>query len=67
MAEASIYAVELTGESVLATCDTPAGRVVARAARGFRGAIGEPVRLALDPDRLHLFDPTTEKRLGRAP
>ena len=39
----------------------------ARAARGFRGAIGEPVRLALDPDRLHLFDPTTEKRLGQAP
>ena len=66
-ASATIYAVELTGESVLATCDTPAGRVVARAARGFRGAIGEPVRLALDPDRLHLFDPTTEKRLGQAP
>ena len=62
-AAASIYAVELTGESVLVTCDTPAGRVVARAGREFRASIGEPVRLALSPGRLHVFDPGSEKRV----
>jgi multiple sugar transport system ATP-binding protein len=62
-AAASIYAVELTGESVLVTCDTPAGRVVSRMGRDFRGTIGATARLALTPHRLHLFDAASERRI----
>jgi multiple sugar transport system ATP-binding protein len=60
---ATIYTVELTGESVLVTATLGATRVAAKADRAFRAATGGAVGLKLDPTRLHLFDAATTRRL----
>ena len=62
--DASIYAVELTGDAVLVTVMAGEARVIAKADRAWRAEIGSTVALRLDPTRLHLFDAATTKRLN---
>ncbi len=38
--------------------------LVVRAPKDQRVAVGEPIALAFDPARLHLFDAATDQRLG---
>ncbi len=61
--DASIYAVELTGDAVLVTAMVGPARVIARADRAWRAEIGATVALRLDTTRMHLFDAATTKRL----
>jgi multiple sugar transport system ATP-binding protein len=60
----AIYAVELTGESVLVTVDVGKARVMARADRAFQAPIGESVGLEIDMRRLHSFDAGTSLRIA---
>jgi multiple sugar transport system ATP-binding protein len=61
----TIYAVELTGEAVLVTATLASGtRIIARAPRSWRGAVGSPIGLKVDPARLHLFDKATGQRVA---
>ncbi len=46
------------------TIDTEAGRLRLRAPNQVRAEIGELVGLAFQPDRLLLFDPSTERALA---
>ncbi len=62
--DASIYAVELTGDAVLVTVMAGEARIIAKADRTWRAEIGSTVALRLDATRLHLFDATTTKRLN---
>jgi multiple sugar transport system ATP-binding protein len=62
--EASIYAVELTGDSVLVTAIAGEARLTAKADRAWRAGIGTTIGLRLDATRLHLFDAATTKRLN---
>jgi multiple sugar transport system ATP-binding protein len=61
--DATIYAVELTGDAVLVTALIGDARIIAKADRGWRAEIGSSVALRLDAARLHLFDAQTTKRL----
>ncbi|MBU8544812.1 MULTISPECIES: ABC transporter ATP-binding protein [Roseomonadaceae] len=61
--DASIYAVELTGDAVLVTVQAGAARIIAKADRAWRAEIGSTVALRLDASRLHLFDAASTKRL----
>ena len=62
--DASIYAVELTGDAVLVTVIAGGQRIIARADRAWRAEIGSTVALRFDATRLHLFDAATTKRLN---
>jgi multiple sugar transport system ATP-binding protein len=59
----TIYASELTGESVLVTVAVGATRIVAKADRAFRGDFGQSVGIVVNRARLHLFDSATRTRL----
>jgi multiple sugar transport system ATP-binding protein len=59
----SIYASELTGESVLVTADIGGKRIIAKADRAFRGDFGQSIGLSFDRRRLHLFDGETGLRV----
>jgi len=59
----SIYASELTGESVLVTAAIGAARIVAKADRAYRGDFGEAVGIKVNRSRLHLFDAASGLRL----
>ncbi|MBU8540374.1 ABC transporter ATP-binding protein [Falsiroseomonas tokyonensis] len=61
--DASIYAVELTGDAVLVTVQAGDSRIIAKADRAWRAEIGSSVALRLDASRLHLFDAASTKRL----
>ncbi|NKE46190.1 ABC transporter ATP-binding protein [Roseomonas frigidaquae] len=61
--DASIYAVELTGDAVLVTVQAGESRIIAKADRAWRAEIGSTVALRLDASRLHLFDAASTKRL----
>ncbi|WP_203074803.1 ABC transporter ATP-binding protein [Falsiroseomonas ponticola] len=62
--DASIYAVELTGDAVLVTAMAGEARIIAKADRAWRAEIGSAVALRLDATRLHLFDAATTRRLN---
>jgi multiple sugar transport system ATP-binding protein len=62
--DASVYAVELTGDSVLVTAMVGEARVIARADRAWRAEMGQTIGLRLDARRLHLFDAATTQRLN---
>jgi multiple sugar transport system ATP-binding protein len=62
--DAGIYAVELTGESVLVTAIAGEARLTAKADRAWRAEIGSTIGLRFDATRLHLFDAATTKRLN---
>jgi multiple sugar transport system ATP-binding protein len=61
--DASIYAVELTGDAVLVTVQAGEARLIAKADRAWRAEIGSTVALRLDAARLHLFDAASTQRL----
>jgi hypothetical protein len=50
---------EYMGSARCIHVDTECGRVVMRAAPGGRRAIGDPIRLGLDPAHICLFDAST--------
>ncbi|WP_256370448.1 ABC transporter ATP-binding protein [Roseomonas sp. AR75] len=62
--DASVYAVELTGDSVLVTAQAGDARLIAKADRAWRAEPGTPIGLKLDTTRLHLFDADTTRRLN---
>ena len=56
--------VENLGHETILTLTTAIGPLILRETRVTRGAAtGQPLRVALDPAHLHLFDPKTEARL----
>jgi multiple sugar transport system ATP-binding protein len=59
-----VFGVEYMGARQILTVDTEAGRLRLRAPNQVRAEIGELVGLAFQPDRLLLFDPTTERALA---
>ncbi|MFA5489521.1 MAG: ABC transporter ATP-binding protein [Candidimonas sp.] len=59
----SVFASELTGDSVLVTVQVGSQRVLAKQDRSFRIDAGAPVGLRLNENRLHLFDAETKERL----
>jgi multiple sugar transport system ATP-binding protein len=62
--DASVYAVELTGDSVLVTAIAGEARLIAKADRAWRAEVGATIGLTFDARRLHLFDADTSKRLN---
>jgi multiple sugar transport system ATP-binding protein len=62
--DASIYAVELTGDAVLVTVMAGEARLIAKADRAWRAEIGSTVGIRFDQTRLHLFDAATTRRLN---
>jgi multiple sugar transport system ATP-binding protein len=51
----SVYAVEPLGDEVFVDVLVGGARVIVRAERGWRGAVGEPVAVRLDPRRCCFF------------
>ncbi len=62
--DAAVDLVESAGDQVFLTLESVAGSMVARVEPSFRPERGARVRAWLDPARLHLFDPATERALG---
>ncbi len=54
---------ELMGSEAFLHLTTPAGNVVLRTEAHHAAREGEQVAVFVDPSKLHLFDPTTERRL----
>ncbi len=61
--EGSVYAFELTGDSVLITVQVGEQRVVAKGERHMRKEIGENVGVGIDMSHTYLFDANTEQRM----
>ena len=61
--DATVYAVENTGDSVLTTIRLGHQSVVARSDRYLRAAIDDRIGLRVNPEHLYLFDGATERRL----
>ncbi len=60
---AEVEVVELLGAEALAHLDPGSGPLVVRLAGDTPVRVGETLKLATEPDRLHLFDPETEERI----
>ena len=60
---APIYTVELLGDATLVTIRSGEALVTIKAAKTFRGAIGEAIGFAVPRDAIHLFDAETGVRL----
>ena len=58
-----VFTVELTGEATLVTVSVGTNRVVARAAKDFRAAIGSTLSLSTVAERCFLFDGANQARL----
>jgi len=63
--EAPVYSMELLGDATMITVEIGEARVSTKADKDLRIPIGETVRLALDPGRVHLFDSVGGQRLAR--
>lgn len=61
----NIYSVELLGESSLVTIKTEQTTVIARAAKDFNGAIGDPIACKVNKERLYYFNAASGKRIRR--
>jgi len=61
--DASVFAVENTGDSVLVTVTLAGEKFTAKGARYLRRDIDESIGLTVDPEHFYLFDATTEQRL----
>jgi multiple sugar transport system ATP-binding protein len=59
----NVFAVEPLGDSTLVTLSCATGRVVVRARKDVRPAIDSALGISVDPERLFLFDPQTERRV----
>ena len=62
---APVYAIELTGESVLVTVTAGGQHVCARGPRHMSREIGETVGIRVDLTHAHLFDAATGHRIAR--
>ena len=62
---APVYAIELTGESVLVTVTAGGQHVCARGPRHMSREIGETVGIRVDLTHAHLFDAATGQRIAR--
>lgn len=58
-----IRLIEPMGHESIVHLDIAEQRVLARVGNDWSGAVDDVVRVALNPDRLHLFDPNTEQAL----
>ena len=63
--DAPVYAIELTGESVLVTVTAGGQHVCARGPRHMSREIGETVGIRIDITHAHLFDAATGRRIAR--
>ena len=61
--DATVYASELTGESVLVTVEVSDRRIAVKADRRARPSIDERVGVRIDPAHTYLFDARSELRL----
>ncbi|MTD54398.1 ABC transporter ATP-binding protein [Amycolatopsis pithecellobii] len=61
--EGVVRLVENLGAEEIAHCDVGPARVAVRGPRPLRLSPGEPVKLSVEPDHLHLFHPDTGRRL----
>ena len=61
---APIYTIELLGESSMATVQAGGALVAIKAAKDFKGEIGQPVSAHVSSDICHLFDAETGARLN---
>jgi multiple sugar transport system ATP-binding protein len=61
--DATVYAVELTGDAVLVTVTVGEARLIAKADRAWRAETGSTIGLRLERRRLHLFDAATSRRI----
>jgi multiple sugar transport system ATP-binding protein len=61
---APIYTFELLGDSTMVTVRTGAGFTAVKTPKTHRGTIGESVGIHVPPDKCHLFDRASEKRLA---
>lgn len=60
---APIYSIELLGEATLVSVRSGTALIIAKVAKEFRGQIGAGVGLQAPPERCHLFDHATGKRI----
>ena len=60
---ASIYSVELTGESTLVTVRLGGETIVVRADKDFDRPIDSEVHIRVDPAKTYLFDARSEQRI----
>jgi multiple sugar transport system ATP-binding protein len=61
--QGTVFASELTGDSVLVTVQVGSQRMLAKQDRSFRVDTGASVGLRLNENQLHLFDAKTKERL----
>jgi multiple sugar transport system ATP-binding protein len=63
--DGAVYAVEPLGDRTLVDIEVGKHRVIVKAKPTADYAIGEKVRVALDMDRVHLFDASSEAAIAR--
>ena len=61
---APIYTLELLGDATMVTVRVACELIAVRAAKDFRAAIGDPVKLSVPSHICHLFDAETGARVG---
>ncbi len=64
---APIYTFELLGDATLVTVKAGGALVAVKAEKAFRADIGQPVGIAIEPGKCHLFDMKSGKRIETAP
>jgi multiple sugar transport system ATP-binding protein len=62
--DGTIEIFEPLGHEIILHVRSGEERILARLEATALPQIGQPIRLALDADKMHLFDPQTEQRLG---
>ena len=60
---AIVRLIEPMGHENMVYLDIGSQSVIARADNAWRGTIGDSIRCAVDPNRIHAFDPSTEQSL----
>jgi multiple sugar transport system ATP-binding protein len=60
---APIYSFELLGDATLVTVKAGGTLAAVRAGKGYRATIGEPVGIAIEATKCHLFEPESGRRI----
>ena len=63
--DGTVYAVEPLGDRTLVDIEIGGQRIIVKAPPTATYTIGEPVRAAVDMDRVHLFDAHTEAAIAK--